>query len=102
MPAFITDTRLCLDETKERVVDCDSPEARYLLAAEGSAVNAVDAERYGLGPDAPPAIPDEPPPGERFAAGTIKSRHSPPVDKAARQAQDKGGVPARQAPEDDA
>ena len=111
MPAYITDTRLCLDETKEKVVDCESPEARFLLAAEGSEVSAADAERYGLGPDAPPpAIPDEPPPGERFTAGSLKGRPAytpvakaaaPSQDKAARPSTDKAPAPAATVPEDD-
>jgi hypothetical protein len=48
MPGFVTETRLCLDAARERIVDCNSPEAVYQLAAAGVEISAETVARYGL------------------------------------------------------
>lgn len=48
MPAFQSDKEMCLNADKSAVVDCDSPEARFVLVGVGGTVSAEDAERLGL------------------------------------------------------
>lgn len=76
--AFVTPIALCLDETKARVVPCDSTEARYQLAGAGCEVSVVDAQRYGL---------KSPGAAEKALAARPKTR--PPRTKAQRPADDK-------------
>lgn len=54
------DKRYYLNADRSRVVDADSPDAAYLLAAEGDDITNEDVKRYGIGkakaPDPDPAV----------------------------------------------
>lgn len=49
--------RLFVDEKRERIVPEDSPEARFLLVAEGGEIENEEAERYGLVEGVPRFVP---------------------------------------------
>lgn len=44
---WVADRRLCLTEDKSRVVEEDTPEARWLWAIPGQTVDREEAERLG-------------------------------------------------------
>ena len=45
---YTADKRLYLNRDKSEIVEEDSPEAAFLLAAEGQEVSQEDVEKYGL------------------------------------------------------
>lgn len=61
MPQFTSDRRIYLNTDKSAVVDEDSPDAAFLLVAEGGVVSEEDAKKYGL---KAPAKAAEPEPGD--------------------------------------
>lgn len=45
---YISDKRLCVNADESKVVDCDSPDAAYLLVGEGGELTDEQAKKYGL------------------------------------------------------
>jgi hypothetical protein len=45
---YQSDKRLCLDSAREKIVDCDSSDAAFLLVAEGGEIPDEEARKYGL------------------------------------------------------
>lgn len=48
MPQFVSDRRIYLNADKSAAVNEDSPDAAFLLAAEGGVVSDEDVKKYGL------------------------------------------------------
>lgn len=46
---YVTDTQLCLNEDRSKIVPCDSPEAYVNLALPGAELSDEVAAQYGLG-----------------------------------------------------
>lgn len=46
--SYTATEQICVDEKRENVVPCDSPEARSNLALPGAVVSDEDVKKYGL------------------------------------------------------
>lgn len=78
--AFISDRRICVDERRERLVDCDSPDAYFQIANAGGPVMSDDARRYGL---TPPVAAAEPAPAADQSVTEAADESSDPLVKGA-------------------
>lgn len=67
--------RICLNTARDAIVDCDSPQAHFVLASPGQTVSAEDCKKYGL-KEAPEPKPEEKavasPPENKAKAGAAK------------------------------
>lgn len=89
MAMYTSDERLCLDSAKEKIVDCDSAEAAFLLVAEGGQITEDDARKYGLmgKPAQAEAAPAEP-----ESKGEEKAVKAAPEDKAVKASANKAAA----------
>lgn len=78
---YIADAQICLNEARDKIVPCDSPEARSNLALPGAELDDETAAKYGLVAAPAPAAPDE---------TEEKALPAPPANKAVAGAQNKG------------
>lgn len=85
--AMKADKRYYVNADRSKVVEEGSPEAAYLLAAEGTDIPTEDAKRYGLGryaPESDEQPPDGPPPDPKaeHKPADGKAKSGPPENKA--------------------
>lgn len=64
---YIADAQICVNEARDKIVPCDSPEARYNLALPGVELPDDVAAKYGLTGKAK-AAPVEEEPEEKAVA----------------------------------
>lgn len=69
-PKWVADRRLCLTEDRSRVVEENTPEARWLWAVPGQEVDLAEAERLGAIQSEPPRRKPGRPPAAKRATPT--------------------------------
>lgn len=76
------DKRYYLNADRSRVVDEHSPDAAYLLAAEGDDITNEDVKRYGLGARKQAEEKPEPEAKSEETPAETKMQPAPPENKA--------------------
>lgn len=71
---YISDKRLCVNQDSTKIVDCDSPDAAYLLVGEGGELTDEQAKKYGLGASKAKAKEEEAPAEEKAVAATPENK----------------------------
>lgn len=82
---YIADSQICVNAARDKVVPCDSPEARYNLALPGWEVADEVAEQYGLSSATPAPVEDEPAPEKKAVSAA-------PANKAVAASSNKSGA----------